>query len=596
MKTKRNLIQTGLLGMALLPAFASQAQTTVTQIAAGEEHSLFLKSDGSLWAMGLNSHGELGDGTTNNSYAPELIESNGVTAIAAGNEHSFFIKSGSLWAMGANESGELGDGTTADRHVPEEITNDVRAIATGEEHSLFIRKPILTQVQLWGTGQNSDGQLGVDGGVNQSSPALVGSADPFFGPVVTAIAAGGLHSLFLETGGSLWVMGNNSEGQLGDGTTVNQSVPEMIPRPLPVTAIAGGDFSSLFLQSDGSLWAMGDNDFGDLGDGTTTARHTPVEIVPGGVTAIAAKTYSSFYLTANGSLFGWGENGEGQLGIGTETDSHVPAKIVASGVTAVAVGNISTLFLLADGSLWGMGYTGVGQLGFQSTAYQVNPVQIVGPIVANGGFETGDFTGWSIAESAKASTASVVTDAQEVHSGTYGAQCRLVTLSQTLNTIPGMNYTLSFWLNPQGPGTNQITVSWNGLALLDQTNLPEVGWTNFQFTVTGAGPGAALQFVFPISPGDVSDICALDDVSVVPQVQPGITGLSLAGTNVVLTATNGCWSGTYCILTSTNVTQPLSQWTPVATNILDGSGNFSMMATNAVNPADQKRFYTLQLQ
>jgi alpha-tubulin suppressor-like RCC1 family protein len=593
MKTKQNLIQICLLGAALLPAFASHAQTTVTQIAAGQQHGLFIKSDGSLWAMGYNAHGELGDGTTNSSQAPEMIEANGVTAIAAREERSFFIKSGSLWAMGENQSGELGDGTTTDRHVPVEITNDVRAIATGGHHSLFIRKPTITSVQLWGMGQNSLGQLGVDGGVNQSSPALVGSADPFFGPVVTAVAAGGYHSLFLETGGSLWVMGDNGMGELGDGTTVNEFAPEMIPRPLAVTAVAGGDYHSLFLQSDGSVWAMGWNSAGQLGNGGTTDQHSPVEIEPGGVTAIAAAFNQSFCLTANGGLFGWGENGAGQLGIGTQIDSLAPARIVAAGVTAVAPGDNFTLFLLSDGSLWGMGYTGVGQLGFQSAAYQLRPIQIIGPIVANGGFETGDLTDWSFAESAKASTANVLTDTPYVHSGTHGAVLTLVTLSQNLNTTPGTNYTLSFWINSEGYAANEFTVSWNGLTLMDQTNLPDVGWTNFQFTVAGAGPGTVLQFGFPNS---VLDTFALDDVSVVPQVQPGITGLSLAGTNVVLTATNGCWSGTYCILTSTNMTLPLSQWTPVATNTLDGSGNFTMTATNAVNPNAPQQFYTLQLQ
>jgi alpha-tubulin suppressor-like RCC1 family protein len=108
MKPEGNLIQICLLGV-LLQAFTSGAQP-VTQIAAGCYHGRFLKSDGSLWAMGANYFGELGDGTYNTTNQPEQIVASNVMAIAAGGFHSLFLKSdGSLWAMGANYFGELGD-------------------------------------------------------------------------------------------------------------------------------------------------------------------------------------------------------------------------------------------------------------------------------------------------------------------------------------------------------------------------------------------------------------------------------------------------------------------------------------------------------
>ena len=93
----------------------------------GEVHSLFLKRDGSLWAMGYNADGELGNGTyiTNAPYGtnqPQLVVASGVTAIAAGDLHSLFLKSdGSLWAFGGNSTGQLGDGTTTSTNRPEQI-------------------------------------------------------------------------------------------------------------------------------------------------------------------------------------------------------------------------------------------------------------------------------------------------------------------------------------------------------------------------------------------------------------------------------------------------------------------------------------------
>jgi alpha-tubulin suppressor-like RCC1 family protein len=95
----------------------------VTAIAAGAGHSLFLKSDGSLWAMGFNYIGQLGDGTLNKTNRPEQIVAGGVTAIVAGLGHSLFLKSdGSLWAMGDNSYGQLGDGfTNINSVIPEMI-------------------------------------------------------------------------------------------------------------------------------------------------------------------------------------------------------------------------------------------------------------------------------------------------------------------------------------------------------------------------------------------------------------------------------------------------------------------------------------------
>jgi hypothetical protein len=135
MKIKRNLIQIGLLGAALLQAATSVAQP-VTKVAAGTVYSLFLKSDGSLWGMGYPYYGELGDGRSFYIVTshPEMIVASGVMAIAAAScdnfwsggpsykEHSLFLKSdGSLWAMGYNHYGELGDGTYNNTDRPEQI-------------------------------------------------------------------------------------------------------------------------------------------------------------------------------------------------------------------------------------------------------------------------------------------------------------------------------------------------------------------------------------------------------------------------------------------------------------------------------------------
>ena len=361
MKTNRNLIQLCLLGAVLLQAATTGAQP-VTNIAAGGYQSFFLKSGGSLWGMGLNDNGELGDGTYNQTNWPEKILGTNVTAIAAGGYHTLFLKSdGSLWVMGRNSDGQLGDGTTDggnyNTNRPEKIVpNGVTAIAAGGSHSLFLK----SDSSLWGMGYNYDGELG-DGTYDQASiPEKIVVTN------VTAIAAGEYHSLFLKSDGSLWAMGWNEFGQLGDGNNNRPDVnsPEKIVTT-NVTAIAAGWDHSLFLKDDGSLWAMGNNAFGQLGDGSlnSVGTNSPEKIVASGVTAIAAGRGHSLFLMSDGSLWAMGDNGDGQLGDGTVDGQLFPEKIVASGVTAIAAGEYHSVFLKSDGSFWGMGHNDNGELG-----------------------------------------------------------------------------------------------------------------------------------------------------------------------------------------------------------------------------------------
>jgi alpha-tubulin suppressor-like RCC1 family protein len=175
-----------------------------------------------------------------NTNRPELIVASGVTAIAAGASHSLFIKTdGSLWAMGGNSYGQLGDGTGTSTNRPEQITNGVVAIAAGLSHSLFLK----SDHSLWAMGDDSVGQLG-DGNASN----FTNQPEQIVASNVTAIAAGYIHSLFLKSDGSLWAMGYNIYGELGDGfidtsypADFGTDIPEQIlplPQPVLVSAIS----------------------------------------------------------------------------------------------------------------------------------------------------------------------------------------------------------------------------------------------------------------------------------------------------------------------------------------------------------------------
>jgi alpha-tubulin suppressor-like RCC1 family protein len=197
----------------------------------------------------------LGDNTFNPTNRPELIVSSNVTAIAAGTQHSLFLMSdGSLWGMGYNRWGALGDGTTNNLNHPEQIVaSKVTAIAAGFDHSLFLQR----DGSLWAMGENSAGQLG-NGIFNTSYPYGTNQPQLIVASNVTAIS-GGHHTLFLKSDGSLWAMGDNFYGQLGDGTFNNTNRPEQILAPynrISAQFVGGGKVQLSFVGIAGGNYAL----------------------------------------------------------------------------------------------------------------------------------------------------------------------------------------------------------------------------------------------------------------------------------------------------------------------------------------------------
>jgi hypothetical protein len=260
----------------------------------------------------------------------------------------------------------------------------------------------------------------------------------------------------------------------------------------------------------------------------------------------------------------------------------------------------SKLYLSDAGmnALWSLNSNGTGLTQIESNLLpsprRVRFTSIFAPLL-NGGFETGDFTGWTT--NGNLGSCLVTASSPYVHSGQHGAQLgpvgSLGYLSQTLATTAGSTYLLSFWLNsPNGAAFNEFLVSWNGTTLLDQTNIGAIGWTNIQFMVTATSSSTVLQFGFRDDPSYLG----LDDISVVPVTEsPDITGISLTGNNLVLNGVNGLSNATYYVLMGTNLALPINQWTPVATNTWTANGDFNLTISNAVNGSVPANFYILQI-
>lgn len=375
----RETIRTSLLGYILCQAVVTQtamSQMAISgpQIGAGSAHSLFIKPDGSLWAMGGNYSGQIGDGTLNQTNTPELIVSSNVVVVSAGSDFSLFLDSASnLWVVGDNARGQLGLGATSGVSVPVEVASGVTAVSGGHDHTLFCE----SDGSLWAMGDNINGALGDGTYASTSTPEQI------LPNGVIAVAAGQSFSLFIKTDGSLWAMGNNSAGQLGDGSSSTKTnAPEEIVSSGVVAVSA--DFShSMFLKSDGSLWVMGDNSLGELGDGTTNSALVPEMIVSNGVIAIAAGQLFSLFVKSDGSLWSMGVNGYGQLGGGPTLGNNkplytnLPMEVVSSGVVGVAAGDFHSLFLKSDQSLWAMGNNSNGQLG---DGFNVSQISTFSPV------------------------------------------------------------------------------------------------------------------------------------------------------------------------------------------------------------------------
>jgi alpha-tubulin suppressor-like RCC1 family protein len=206
----------------------------------------------------------------------------------------------------------------------------------------------VTPVQAWGS--NSSGQLG--NGTMTSSTTPV-SASIAAGTLVTAVSAGGHHSLALTDDGTVLAWGNNHFGQLGIGNHQNKTTPVTVPLPAgtDVTAISAGYDYSLALTSTGSIYAWGLGGAGQLGDGSLTNSLSPVLVnLPNGTTAtaISAGDRHALAVTNSGGVMSWGENAYGQLGDGSTTTSDAPVNVSLPGgttVTAVAAGGAHSLAL-----------------------------------------------------------------------------------------------------------------------------------------------------------------------------------------------------------------------------------------------------------
>ncbi len=290
---------------------------------------------GSIGATMPISLENFGDGS---GGAIDLVIPSGAATITGANASSFSLDSDGcsgqivafLATCAVGVSFHPPDGSSGTITATLSITDN----ATSAPQTVTLQGTVATSTMLYAWGQNTYGQLGNGSSDNNAhpTPEQVTGLPPD-DPVVT-IASGGNHSLALTASGALYAWGLNSNGQLGNGSTTNSSTPVAVtglPTGDPVIAIAGGSDHNLALTASGTVYAWGYNGQGELGNGNTTNSSTPVAVtgLPSSdpVITIAAGDEHSLALTASGALYAWGYNADGQLGDGSTTDSSTPVAV-----------------------------------------------------------------------------------------------------------------------------------------------------------------------------------------------------------------------------------------------------------------------------
>jgi alpha-tubulin suppressor-like RCC1 family protein len=317
----------------------------VAEVASSNSTQYALLTDGSLYAWGLGTQGELGDGRWDNSLAepvrvrfPAGVKIAWVPADVMPYDTALAVDTeGNVWGWGNNGGGELCLGTTRPYDYPVELPLSlVTSVAGASNHALYDANGT-----VYACGQNLEGSLGDGSRRNSSRPVRVVGLD---GSSVTELVAAFANSGALLSDGEYFDWGYNANGQLGDGHLGGSSdVPVQVPLPQPVTEVAQGgsiwnNGQTLVILGDGSLWAWGDDSDYQLGDGVRGMQPTPVRFyAPPGVTyqSLATGSATSYAVSTAGNVYAWGVSFVGQLGDGLLSTASVPV-LVAEGATSIS--------------------------------------------------------------------------------------------------------------------------------------------------------------------------------------------------------------------------------------------------------------------
>ena len=356
-----------------------------------------------LWTWGLNSSGQLGDGTTTSRSSPGTTVGGAATwiQISAGPTRSGGVKSdGTLWTWGGAGFGSLGDGSTTSRSSPGTTAGggtNWKQVAMGVSSAA-----IKTDGTLWTWGYDGYGLLGAGTtNTSRSSPGTTAGG----GTNWKQVTIGGTMMAAIKTDGTLWTWGAGGGGKLGEGTTGSRSSPGTTAgggTNWKFVNLTHGSSSVAAIKTDGTLWTWGGNGSGQLGTGNTTGRSSPGTTVGGGTNwdSVSMCDQNCIAIKTDGTLWTWGQGFFGCLGTGNTTDRSSPGTTAGGGTDWKYVqlngdSSFNRAAIKTDGTLWTWGTNTNGSL---STATRSSPGTVTGGGVSWKMVSMGENTSAAIAE------------------------------------------------------------------------------------------------------------------------------------------------------------------------------------------------------
>jgi len=357
----------------IITNYLMEKYTSNIQLEGTGRHTMLIDNFKNIWGTGYNEHGSLGiSNNINTNVLSQLTNSTGKTIkqISHGKSHTVVLMTdGTVYSCGLNSFGQRGTENTKKSNTLGLINLDYKKIAhniyCGENHTVAL----MTDGSLYSCGLNSSGQLGIGNTTNMNTLTLISLP---LGKNIKQVRCGGYHTVVLMTDGSVYSCGLNVNGQLGIGNNTNQtSLAAMIlPSDKTVKEIACGGYHTILLMTDGTVYVCGQNTNGQLGTGNLIEQNIPVIInLPDGkiVKQISCGGYHTMILMTDATLYGCGLNSDGQLGTGNNSDnistltltSYPSDKIIQK----ISCSWINTHMLMIDGTIYGAGSNEWGQLG-----------------------------------------------------------------------------------------------------------------------------------------------------------------------------------------------------------------------------------------
>jgi alpha-tubulin suppressor-like RCC1 family protein len=347
-------------------------QPVIQTIVSGSSHVMALKNDGTLWAAGDNSYGQLGLGDYSSHNTMTQVPVYDVAKVYTGDCATVVIlKDGTAWATG-NQYGQLGLGNTFTvvNFVRQPFLDDASQIAVtfGE---IIALKPDGT---LWGAGKNNFQVLAQGDKTVKSSFVKIPITD------VKQISATTWDVMAQKTNGELWGWGYNFLGELGLGDSTMRGTPVKIPVVANIKKMFCGANNSFLLDDARQVWAVGNNNAGQLGFGDQ-GKHQSFAVVPffngKGISEIQNPSACAMFKDGAGNIWGVGANFSGQFGLGTAVTLPYLTPIQINGSVQALSARLNTAFVLkTDGTLWGCGANPSGVLNINSTS-TYSPIQLL---------------------------------------------------------------------------------------------------------------------------------------------------------------------------------------------------------------------------